>query len=230
MDIFEAYPGGKNVNGTYQRIINEIPPHMIYYEPFVGGGTILRKKRPAAYSVINDIDENVMKQWRNYKMEGLNLNNKNALEFIPKVAPDIDGESFMYLDPPYPEASRRSDSKLYDYVLSDKDHERLLDIMTTVNFNCMISTYPNEIYEKKLQTWRKIEFQSTTRGSTATEVLYMNYEEPNELHDYQYLGNDSWDRQRIKRKISRIVNTLSNLPPLERKAILLELNGKLGLK
>lgn len=38
MNIFETYPGGKNVNGAYQKIINEIPPHMIYYEPFVGGG------------------------------------------------------------------------------------------------------------------------------------------------------------------------------------------------
>lgn len=41
------YLGGKSQAGTYQRIINLIPPHDVYIEPFLGGGAIARLKRPA---------------------------------------------------------------------------------------------------------------------------------------------------------------------------------------
>ncbi|TAK97803.1 MAG: DNA adenine methylase [Rhodospirillaceae bacterium] len=34
--------------GTYQKIINLMPPHESYFEPFLGGGAIMRLKRPAA--------------------------------------------------------------------------------------------------------------------------------------------------------------------------------------
>src|SRR4029077_20992344 len=39
-----TYNGGKNGNGTYQQIINLIPPHKIYIEPFVGSGGIYKRK------------------------------------------------------------------------------------------------------------------------------------------------------------------------------------------
>lgn len=45
-----SYPGGKNASGTYQTIINLIPPHTVYIEPFLGSGAILRQKKPAAIS------------------------------------------------------------------------------------------------------------------------------------------------------------------------------------
>ena len=42
-----SYPGGKAAPGTFQKIINLMPPHEVYIEPFLGGGAILRKKLPA---------------------------------------------------------------------------------------------------------------------------------------------------------------------------------------
>jgi hypothetical protein len=42
-----SYPGGKNGSGTYQKLINLMPPHRRYFEPFLGGGALLRLKRPA---------------------------------------------------------------------------------------------------------------------------------------------------------------------------------------
>lgn len=172
-----------------------------------------------------------MGQWKKYKMEGLNLNNTSALDFIPSVSPDMKkGETFMYLDPPYPRLSRKTEAPIYAHELTYEDHIQLLDMMLTVNFNCMISTYPNELYDNKLQKWRKIDFQSTTRGASATEVLYMNYSEPNELHDYQYLGDDSWDRQRIKRKIEGKVKSFAKLPILEQRALMEALNKEFGLE
>lgn len=51
-----SYPGGKNGAGTYQRIISQIPPHRLYIEPFVGGGSILLRKRPAEESIVCDLE------------------------------------------------------------------------------------------------------------------------------------------------------------------------------
>jgi hypothetical protein len=58
-----TYPGGKNGAGTYQKIINRMPPHDCYIEPFLGGGAILRLKRPALLNIGVDLDRNVISQW-----------------------------------------------------------------------------------------------------------------------------------------------------------------------
>ena len=41
-----GYPGGKAGAGVYQTIINLMPPHDVYIEPFLGGGAVMRLKRP----------------------------------------------------------------------------------------------------------------------------------------------------------------------------------------
>jgi DNA adenine methylase len=51
-----SYPGGKNGAGTYQKLINLMPPHEVYIEPFLGGGAIMRLKRAARLSVGVDLD------------------------------------------------------------------------------------------------------------------------------------------------------------------------------
>lgn len=48
----------------------------------------------------------------------------------------------------------------------------------------------------------------------------MNYDYPSELHKYDFIGTDCWDRQRIKRKGDRMISKLLSLPVLERKYIL----------
>ncbi len=56
-----TYPGGKAGSGVYQKIINQIPPHNVYIEPFLGGGAILRFKRPAPTASIGiDADETAL--------------------------------------------------------------------------------------------------------------------------------------------------------------------------
>lgn len=48
--------GSKANESTYKTIINQIPPHRVYVEPFLGWGAVLLNKAPAAYSVGVDLD------------------------------------------------------------------------------------------------------------------------------------------------------------------------------
>lgn len=41
-----SYPGGKGGAGVVQRIINLMPPHRVYLEPFLGGAAVMRARAP----------------------------------------------------------------------------------------------------------------------------------------------------------------------------------------
>jgi DNA adenine methylase len=60
MPAIMVYPGGKNGAGVYQTLINLMPPHEVYIEPFLGGGAIMRQKRPAALNIGIDLDAAVI--------------------------------------------------------------------------------------------------------------------------------------------------------------------------
>ena len=48
--------GGKGCMGTRKRILELLPPHEAYIEPFGGGGTILIAKKPMRGETYNDLD------------------------------------------------------------------------------------------------------------------------------------------------------------------------------
>lgn len=49
-----TYPGGKG--NCYQQIINQMPPHDVYIEPFLGGGYVMKAKRPAMLNIGVELD------------------------------------------------------------------------------------------------------------------------------------------------------------------------------
>lgn len=51
---FERRLGCKRAQGTYKFIINQIPPHHTYIEPFLGWGAIMLHKAPANHSILID--------------------------------------------------------------------------------------------------------------------------------------------------------------------------------
>lgn len=215
----ENYRGNKGVNGLYQWIINEIPPHQTYIELFLGSGAIYRYKKKAAVTYGIDCNRSVIDAWKPFEADDLIIWHANALQILPSV-PDLLEPVFIYLDPPYYYPSRKSAKAIYASEFSNTDHEKLISMILKVKHNCMISCYDNLLYFSYLSDWRKKTFQVCVHGKVVNEIIYMNYPEPTELHDYSYLGTDCWDRQRIKRKISARLATLNKLPALERNAII----------
>lgn len=213
------YFGSKNGSGVYQTIINYIPPHKVYIEPFLGSGAILRFKRPAELNIGIEIDKKTIKKFWTPKPPGAIIINDDAIQWLKDYRSHGDNV-LIYIDPPYPISSRRNKIKVYRYELSDKQHENLLQFCLNCPSKIIISTYPNSLYESYLSSWNRLEYFSMTRKGKAKELLYTNFNRPSTLHDYNYLGNNFTDRQRIRRKIKRFIDKLSKLPTLERNAII----------
>lgn len=244
-----VYPGGKNGAGVYQTIINLMPPHAVYIEPFFGGGAIMRQKRPAALNIGVDLDPVVVSQSQSSiagSDDGLGpaAGIVKSAETTPagSIAGNGDarsrfrfqrgdgiaflasypftGAELVYCDPPYMHETRgRTD--LYRFEMDDRQHAALLKVIKTLPCRVMISGYWTRRYDAALKDWNSVTFQAMTRGGRpATEWLWFNFPEPVALHDYRYLGEDFRARERIKRKKQRWVNRLQTMPTLERRALL----------
>jgi len=213
-----TYPGGKQGSGVYQQIINRIPPHDLYVEPFLGGGAILKMKRLALANIGMDIDPEVIDNFPQGATPNLTLLQEDAIGYLCNAR--FSPKTFIYCDPPYLQYTRRKPGKLYSHEFSDADHINLLDIIKHLTCMVMISGYPNDTYDDALSGWWTHTFQTTNRGGGhVTEKLWMNYPPPIHLHDYRYLGRDFRERERIKRKTLRWTRRLSAMPDLERHAL-----------
>lgn len=238
-----SYYGGKSGAGTYQTIINKIPPHKVYVELFGGKAGIFRAKRKAQTSIILEKDRDLMPYYKEIGLEevfrpvdlyrraalgaGEICFNVDTLKFMDYNSfqreldrPDV----FMYVDPPYLLDTRKDKRPTYKHEMTMDDHIFLLESLYCFQFaKIAISCYPNEIYPEQLwrgKEWNLFEFESMTRKGKAKEQLWMNYDEPEQLHDYQHVGENFTERQRIKRKVTRELEKLKGLPVLERNAII----------
>lgn len=230
------YPGGKNAAGVYQRIINLMPPHRVYIEPFLGGGTIMRLKRPAVVNIGVELDSWALEQFTaalagndaaravaastmapNRGDVTPRLITGDGLEFLARYK--FLGDELVYCDPPYLLATR-SGGRIYRYEFDELQHQRLLRVVRRIPARVMISGYWSQMYASALKGWSSVTFDTMTRGRSASEWLWFNYPEPTALHDYSFLGVGFRERERIKRKKQRWTARLRKLAPLERQALL----------
>lgn len=223
--VLKTYFGGKNGSGVYQQIINQIRPHDVYMELFAGSGAIVQYKKPAPVATyINDVDPNIIAAWNGCSIDIPNcaISESCAVDFLNSFIFDPGLRYVIYLDPPYPLTSRRSDREVYNFEMTDDQHRELLTVARSLpgNVDVLISTYENPMYSEMLQGWNLHTFTAQTRKGPATEFLYMNYNNEGKLHQYDLLGTDYIDRQRIKRKIERETKKLLNLPAPERNAVI----------
>lgn len=225
------YNGGKNGNGTYQTIINQIPKHNIYVEPFAGSAAIFCHKLPAVNSILCDKSRKqceILKSKLSPSPIILNCDTVKSIKFIVTLCNLLHScghTVFMYLDPPYPFKSRSYQLPIYKHEMSDADHIALLNGIVSANFNIAISTYQNAMYAAKLTNWRLVRYQSIVRGGTRTELLYMNYPKPSELHDYQYIGNTFRQRETFNRYRKNYINKFNRFPATLQNSILNQLTS-----
>src|SRR6185369_7573629 len=91
------YPGGKGK--TYQHIINLMPPHQVYIETHLGGGAVLRHKKPAARNFAIEVDERPLHSWTEVPGLEVEFVHGRAEDFL--AAYSFTGQELVYVDAPY---------------------------------------------------------------------------------------------------------------------------------
>ena len=210
------YPGGKGL--SFQKFINLMPPHDVYIETHLGGGSIIRKKRPAKRNIAIELNPDVIKKWNETEQFDFELIHNDALSFLSQYK--FKGNELLYCDPPYLRATRRSQKKIYKYDYTIEQHIEFLEFIKSLPCQVMISGYHSDLYESALSDWHVHTFQTTIRQKEATEWIWMNYKPPVELHDYRYLGSDYRERYRLKEKVKRWTKRLEGMPVLEQQALM----------
>ncbi len=66
-----TYYGGKQK--LCAKIINMLPPHRLYCEPFLGGGAVFFAKKPSEVEVINDTNGELINFYRVVKNDFVSL-------------------------------------------------------------------------------------------------------------------------------------------------------------
>jgi site-specific DNA-adenine methylase len=217
------YPGGKF--RCFQRLINLIPPHRVYIETHLGGGAVLRNKTPAEYSIGIDRDPEVIRAFCGLFGSNFQFSVRSAEDFIRGYR--FIGDEFIYADPPYFPASRRSPRSPYRFDYTAEDHVNFLTLVRSVSCSVMISGYDSAVYARELKGWHRLTFTGTSHKGKRQEVVWLNYL-PNALHDIRFLGDTFRQRQTIKRKRARWVARFRNEPTCVQQAVLADLQEAFG--
>ncbi len=211
-----GYLGAKGGSGVYQAIINVMPPHDTYIEAFLGTGVVMKNKAPAMRNIGVDLNPGCVDGF-DYAAE---LFQTDALNFLSEFDYHTNGRVLVYCDPPYLHETRTSRAR-YEHELSDKDHERLLNVLLSLpdNVSVILSGYRNALYDRVLSHWWSKDFQAMSRGGVRTETIWCNFF-PSKVHFHTYAGKNNVDRQRIKRKAERWAKNFAALPAPEQQAVL----------
>ena len=231
MRPFQTYPGGKGGSGVAQQIISLMPKHRTYVELFVGGGAIYRVKRPAEKTILCDLDPDVVREWCGGadslvdEASGIEIHRADALHMslwpVSLLQATHDRETLVYADPPYLGSARGQNRAIYKHeMLSEADHEQLLDLLLALPCRVMISGYFSLLYAAKLKGWEKRNFPGPTRQGWKIEYVWMNFTpELHELHDTRFIGSNRREREKIKRMKETWVRRFRDMPANKRQAI-----------
>jgi len=217
------YPGGKGK--SYQQLINLMPVHKTYIEPYLGAGAVFKNKKPAQTNIGNDLDVACTDGLKHLNYAA--FFNEDALSLLK--AQTLCNETLVYCDPPYVKETRRK-HKIYRFEYSDAQHEALLRFLLKQNCMVMISGYQSDLYQDYLNGWNFYSFSSQTQNGIRQECVWFNYDKPNALHDSRFVGQNFRERQTIKRRQSRLKRKFQEMDPVERSAFMDWLNTEFPLQ
>jgi hypothetical protein len=181
-----AYPGGKAGDGVYQRLISLMPPHEVYIEPFLGGGALMRLKRPARLNIGLDLDPKVIRHCQGPTAENddtagsivrhdegrFQFRHADGIAFLQSYP--FTGRELVYCDPPYVLSTRTS--RQYRHEMTDDQHAALLETIQRLPCMVMISEYWTALYAEALRGWHVTSYQAMTRSGRMATVVAPGFE------------------------------------------------------
>lgn len=208
------YDGGKGV--CYPHLINLIPPHKRYIETHLGGGAVMRNKKPSKKQIGIELDPAVIQYWENHFPDTCDLIHGDAVSVLHQM--DLDDDTVVYSDPPY-HPDTRLRQKVYKHDYSIDDHIQLLKCLCNLPCRVLISGYPSELYADHLDGWNIYKFNAKTHSGVREEWVWYNYERPKDLHDYRFVGENFRQRELIKRRQERLRNRIESLSSIEQSIL-----------
>jgi DNA adenine methylase len=241
--------GGKSGSGVWQRIVNQIPPCTVFVSGFLGKCAVMRRLALPLVAIGIDADQRVVDWWlERQPLE--NATDQTATvfscedvvrwlreSFRPGCFEPWGGRGgrwprervFVYLDPPYLAAVRRDGCRrLYRHELSDSGHRRMLEAVLALPCPVLINHPRCELYDRRLHSWRTIEYRTMGRAGLYSDCLWANYPEPCELQDYRFAGRNKRQRERIRRRCRNWLAALRRMQCHERGAVLQAIGAEFG--
>jgi len=215
-----AYSGGKG--NCFQQIINLMPKHQCYVEPFAGHAKVYEHKKAAEVNFALDLDWSVIAHLKEHFAPRLEVRRMCGIQLLEQR--EFSESTLIYCDPPYLNAGVR----YYRHSLSEPDHKRLLrSLISQPKAMIMISGLDSSLYRDMLSNWHCHPIINVTRNGRVTEYIWTNYD-PNlfEKHDSRYLGENYREREKYKRQVTSIKRKLESID----KAQLRELSSWLTSK
>ena len=228
----KTYTGGKNGQGVFQAIINQIPPHDVFITAFAGNCGILANKIQAPLANIAiELDAAVSHKWS--MIPGITSVNADARSYLLDLIAQFKDSSckiFIFLDPPYLADVRSTKKPYYKHEMMDPaSHEKLVGTMAQLNsinpgIMMMLTHYPCKFYDDRLSQWRAMDIVGRSRKGNTIERLYMNYPEPSQLHDVRFFGENFRQRELLSKAAKNLKRKFSSWTPLEKQYFLYKLN------
>jgi len=237
------YLGRKGGSGVAQWIINKMPFHDVYIEPFCGCAVVASLKKMAMVdNVLIDKNIDLIRFLKTHysSYDNFTVLNVDCFSFLDTFICDYVGQGkkvLVYLDPPYlPEVRSDYVRSQYEHELTMLQHRQLLSLMRDrllqfpKNLYFIISGYKSDLYMSMLQDWFYFEFQTMSRGGVRIESLWTSFN-PDEYikHQYDYVGSTFTERQRIKRKCDRWISKFQKLSFDEQMVIYESLKNTLNI-
>lgn len=205
------YPGGKGA--TYRRLISLMPAHDVYIETHLGGGAVIRHKKPTGRNIGIEIDPVVLAQWPVERYPHIETVLGDALAYLRDFA--FRGTEMVYSDPPYLPTTRRRE-RVYRHEYSEADHVELIGQLKQLPCAVLLSGYDSDLYNDLLAGWRKLAFIAASHAGPREEVLWLNYTPPSVPHDIRFVGENFREREQIKRRHIRLRSRVDRLSDAER--------------